>query len=208
MQTFSKLLYVCFTIAPIIFAYFVKIKKKESIKLYGQEKYYYKNIFLFYTQSCRDHLIKLKPCDNNCPQNHLILLTNFIATAKQSISICVLTLQLFNIFEELIKAHHKGVEVKIIMDREMIGVNSPKLQKLGRIGIPVKTQGENSCIHHKFCIVDEDDKASAKMFFGSMNFTLNGMLSNYEHITLTNDYRITEKFTKEFNALWKEFELI
>ncbi|KAL3287269.1 hypothetical protein HHI36_001745 [Cryptolaemus montrouzieri] len=89
----------------------------------------------------------------------------------------------------------------------MIAVDNLRLQRLRKSGIQVKTQkSDNSYLHHKFCLIDEKNKNSAKMFCGSLNLTLQGIVRNYEHVTLTNDYDIIQSFSEEFEKLWADFD--
>lgn len=136
MKKTSKLLYVCFTIAPLILAFFLKRRKKELIcnSTPDQEEFYYENIFFLNNKLCRDHVIVSNPCNKNCPQRKLAILVDFIGSAKHSIDICVLTLQLLNIYQELVKAHERGMRVRIILDKEMISAKAPRLLKLKSIG--------------------------------------------------------------------------
>lgn len=74
------------------------------------------------------------------------------------------------------------------------------------LGIPYKVQPSDQCMmHHKFCLIDKDDKNCAKMFFGTMNLTGQGLVSNFESIVLTNNWNMIERFGQEFEELWENF---
>ncbi|KAK9877944.1 hypothetical protein WA026_020166 [Henosepilachna vigintioctopunctata] len=173
----------------------------------NNNKTYYQNIFT-HTQDCRQHIFDGIPCNDRCSFHSHSTLVHFIQSAKESICICTLTLQLRDVLNHLIKAHEEGLVIRLILDREMIVMDSQKLNNLNKAGIPIKTQkADGSYLHHKFCLIDHDNEELSKMFFGSMNITMQGMVKNFEHITLTNDKDIIHRFSEEFEELWNEFDL-
>lgn len=60
-------------------------------------------------------------------------------------------------------------------------------------------------MHHKFCLIDKEDKDLAKMFFGSLNLTTQALCKNFDAVVLTNNYSIIEKYSEEFEELWAHF---
>lgn len=60
-------------------------------------------------------------------------------------------------------------------------------------------------MHHKFCAVDAEDMALKKLLLGSLNFTLQGLVANFEFVVITNHPQIVKEYAKQFNMLWNEF---
>lgn len=61
-------------------------------------------------------------------------------------------------------------------------------------------------MHHKFCLIDEKEPASAKLLLGSLNLTLQGFLENFEFVVLTNNQFMVQRFSEEFDHLWDRFK--
>lgn len=55
-------------------------------------------------------------------------------------------------------------------------------------------------MHHKFCLIDKEDEESAKMFFGSLNLTKQGIVFNFDSVVLTNNLNIISKFSEELKS--------
>lgn len=59
-------------------------------------------------------------------------------------------------------------------------------------------------MHHKFAVIDADE-STRKVLFGSLNFSMQALLKNYENVIITNDEQILRGLNEEFEYLWKLF---
>lgn len=60
-------------------------------------------------------------------------------------------------------------------------------------------------MHHKFCLIDKEDHELAKLLFGSLNFTIQALTKNFDSFIITNNQKIIERFSEEFEDIWNEF---
>ncbi|KAJ8925049.1 hypothetical protein NQ315_001220 [Exocentrus adspersus] len=205
------LIFIAFSAFPLLVNYFLKRKYKRLIeKLHETEDdYYHQFIFVsFINFDCRQHLIDKRECGEHCSYNYQQTLVRFMASAKSSICLCMYTFSMRDINVELIKAHKRGASVRIIADQIMLKTDVAKhnLTFLKNSGVPLKVQPNNqSMMHHKFCLIDKEDRDSAKMFFGSMNLTTQGLVSNFDNVVLTNNSTMIQRFSEEFEELWANF---
>ncbi|MGN0004544.1 MAG: phosphatidylserine/phosphatidylglycerophosphate/cardiolipin synthase family protein [Candidatus Gastranaerophilaceae bacterium] len=99
--------------------------------------------------------------------------------------------------EELIKAHNKGVDVKVIIDATS-AVNKYSQHKILRQNsIPLKVENFAGKMHMKSVIID--DKV---VFLGSMNFTKSGDLYNDENCLRIENSKIARKLKMDFLTIW------
>ncbi|XP_018576423.1 mitochondrial cardiolipin hydrolase-like [Anoplophora glabripennis] len=211
VNAIPSVIFITFCALPIALHYFINRKYKKLLANLNlkDEDYYHQCLFIDMKNfKCKQHLINKDECCDHCSYNHLKTLINFISSAKLSICLCMYTLTLKQINVELIKAHKRGVNLRIITDQVMLRTETAKFNfaKLKDNGIPFKVQpSDHSMMHHKFCLIDKDDKSSAKMFFGTMNLTGQGLVSNFENVILTNNRNMIERFSQEFEELWGDF---
>lgn len=66
------------------------------------------------------------------------------------------------------------------------------------LGIEVRYRKSTSLMHHKFLIIDE-----SLLMDGSLNWTMHGVTSNWEDITITSQSCMVEPLVKEFNEVWE-----
>jgi phosphatidylserine/phosphatidylglycerophosphate/cardiolipin synthase-like enzyme len=103
----------------------------------------------------------------------------------------------------LVEATRRGVDVRIITDRERL--NDPKqraaLSALREAGIPIRINQHDSLMHLKQVVVDDEINTS-----GSMNQTTSGNQYNDERLDVIGDHAITVKAREKFLALWKDQE--
>jgi phosphatidylserine/phosphatidylglycerophosphate/cardiolipin synthase-like enzyme len=103
----------------------------------------------------------------------------------------------------LVGAKKRGVEVRILTDRERL--NDPKqqtaLSTLREAGIPIKINQHDGLMHLKQVVVDDEVNTS-----GSMNHTTSGNRYNDERVDIIRDHAITVKAREKFLSLWKDQE--
>lgn len=218
------------TVLPLLLKYLLNRRYRKLLQLIeaqDEADCYYQCIFINMDHfSCRPHLLERVVCGPNCSYGHEKRLLSFIVSAQKSICLCMYIMSLKQVNYELIRAHRRGVNVRLITDKGMLRTdvmqnNVRYLQQNGEnfillqfklimvyifLGILYKTQSsEESYMHHKFCLIDKEDKKLAKMFFGSLNLTTQAMCKNFDAIVLTNNSGIIARFSEEFEELWTTF---
>ena len=120
--------------------------------------------------------------------------------ARNHIDICVFTIADDDLTKHIIKAHERGVEVRVITDRNKRFDAGSDVDYLARKGVQVKIDTSDYHMHHKFAIFD-----GMRMINGSFNWTRSASRYNQEDITLTDDQRFITAFQQQFEKLWKQF---
>lgn len=122
--------------------------------------------------------------------------------SRVSIDICVFTISDDELTEHIIKAHKRGVKVRIITDNDKVFDTGNDVRYLQKQGIEVKVDTTTNHMHHKFAIFD-----GVRMLNGSFNWTRSASKYNEEDITLTDDVRHVEPFKARFEELWQFFPI-
>jgi phosphatidylserine/phosphatidylglycerophosphate/cardiolipin synthase-like enzyme len=107
------------------------------------------------------------------------------------------------IVKALVAAHKRGVDVRVISDRERL--NDPKqvaaLDTLRLAGIPVKINRHENLMHLKQAVMDDEVNTS-----GSMNQTGSGNRYNDERLDVFTDPVTSAKARDKFLSMWKDTE--
>jgi len=107
------------------------------------------------------------------------------------------------IVKALVAAHKRGVDVRVISDRERL--NDPKqqaaLETLRLAGIPIKVNRHENLMHLKQVVMDDEINTS-----GSMNQTGSGNRYNDERLDVFTDPVTSAKARNKFLAMWKDTE--
>jgi len=122
-------------------------------------------------------------------------LVEAIDAARLSIDIAAYSITLNSFRYALIRAHDRGVTVRIVMESTNMDRSDP--QKLIEAGIPIIGDNRDGLMHDKFMVVDKSE-----VWMGSMNFTDAGTYddnNNFMHIHST---KIAEDYTKEFDEMF------
>ena len=113
--------------------------------------------------------------------------------AKQSIHIqtYVWTSKVLN--EALLRAHKRGVVVKMLADKTQLRQGSSLVPKLVAEGVPVKIEVKYRIAHNKIMIIDvETDQA--KVITGSYNFSQSAQKHNAENILFIDSKAMAETY--------------
>ena len=153
-------------------------------KAYPKEKININGIELGVFFSPQDKIItkEILPIINNA--NKYIYIPVFYITKKELVN-------------ELISAHKKGVEVKIINDATNASNKHTIHHKLREAGIKVKTENYAGKLHSKAMIIDDEYS-----IIGSMNFTNSGEKRNDENVVIIKDEEIAKYLKSTFLKLW------
>ncbi len=121
-----------------------------------------------------------------------------ISEARKSIYISMFFLTHRKIVEDLINAHNRGIDVKIILDGNFVADGYSPHQKLRDAKIPVKIENWKSKMHMKTAVFDEEIS-----ILGSTNWTSTAELVNDENMLIVKDKKIAQNLKKNFEQLWK-----
>jgi phosphatidylserine/phosphatidylglycerophosphate/cardiolipin synthase-like enzyme len=125
------------------------------------------------------------------------VLVSWINTSRKSLDGAIYGLTDKTIADALIRAHRRGVRVRVVHDKTQAAGKRAVSEVLAQSGIPVRIQrgSEGGILHHKFLIID-----SSYVITGSFNWTRNASSKNDENFVVLDDQ--TPAFQKEFDRLW------
>lgn len=117
---------------------------------------------------------------------------------------------------DLARAVQRGVEVRLIMDDDVIlgssevpGVGDFYQQQLKPSGIKIQFLQTNASVmqmmHNKFLIFEKAQVKGVlqnRVFSGAGHFTTSAMKNNYENFYLTQNATLTAKYQDLFNYMW------
>lgn len=105
-----------------------------------------------------------------------------IRQARQQVLVQAFSFTHHDIARALIEAHRRGVEVKLIADREQTeNMERGQVPGMARAGVPVWLDGEHQSAHNKVVVVDAG-LPSARIITGSYNFTRAAQYKNAENV--------------------------
>lgn len=119
--------------------------------------------------------------------------------ARKRIDIAVFFLTNKAITKDLIDAHRRGVEVRVILDATAAKNGYTKHELLREIGIPVKVEVWGGKMHMKSAAVD-----GRWVVAGSMNWTSAGEWDNDENTLIIDSPRLAAQYHRYFDGMWAQ----
>ena len=117
--------------------------------------------------------------------------------ARERIDIAVFFLTHKHIAEDLITAHQRGVEIRVIIDATGARNEYSKHELLRAAGIPVKVENWGGKMHMKSAAID-----GHSVIAGSMNWTSSGEYNNDENTLLIRSPELAAQYHAFFDATW------
>lgn len=106
------------------------------------------------------------------------LIIETIAKARHQILVQAFSFTHDGIARALVAAHHRGVEVRLIADREQTQqMAHGQVPAMAAAGVPVWIDGEHQIAHNKVMVMDADT-----VITGSYNFTKAAQYKNAENV--------------------------
>ena len=117
--------------------------------------------------------------------------------ARKKIDIAVFFLTHKHIVEDLITAHGRGVQVRVLMDATGARNEYSKHELLRAAGIPVKVENWGGKMHMKSAAID-----GQVVIAGSMNWTSAGEYNNDENTMLIRSPELAAQYHEFFERTW------
>jgi len=124
-------------------------------------------------------------------------ISELIKQAKEYIYIPTFLITQNDITKELINAHNKGVDIRIVMDANSTSTLHTKYNNLRNTGIKLKFENYAGKMHTKTMIIDDK-----YLIMGSMNFSHSGNKYNDENTLIIYNPIIANAYKEYFKYLW------
>jgi len=111
------------------------------------------------------------------------------------VDVAVYSMSLRTIRDALIRAHERGVQVRVVMESDNLDGSAP--QALIEAGIPVLGDRREGLMHDKFVVIDRSE-----VWMGSMNFTYSGTYEDNNQLIHIRSVEMAENYTKEFDEMF------
>ena len=118
-----------------------------------------------------------------------------IDAARLSIEVAAYSLSLNSIRNALIRAHDRGVTVRVVMETDNMDRSDP--QRLIEAGIPILGDNQDGLMHNKFMVIDKSE-----VWMGSMNYTDSGAYDDNNTLMLIHSPKIVEDYAREFEEMF------
>lgn len=128
-------------------------------------------------------------------------LINVINSSKKNLNVAIYSLTKKDIVQAIIAAKQRGVNVRIITDRQESNSRSENEQivKIKSAGIEVKINSHPGLMHMKVTIADGNTVTT-----GSYNYTNNATYENDEVLIVIKNADIAQKFSNQFEKMWND----
>jgi phosphatidylserine/phosphatidylglycerophosphate/cardiolipin synthase-like enzyme len=124
-----------------------------------------------------------------------------ITSARQSVRVMMYSFTDKDLAAALIEASMRGVDVRIIIDRnqssERNSVSSTLLDALGPERVVFRSGRGRGVMHQKLAVFD-----GMTVTLGSYNWTANAKANNWENLVVLRDAKIAAECLAEFQRIW------
>ena len=126
----------------------------------------------------------------------------FIASADQTLDVCVFDLDLPEFAQALLDAHARGVKVRVIIADDNAAkayAVADQLKQMEKKGILTLAHNRSGLMHNKFMIAD-----GLRVWTGSYNLTRNCSRFNDNHAIVLESPELAENYEKEWQEIFEK----
>ncbi|QED22998.1 phospholipase D-like domain-containing protein [Candidatus Deianiraea vastatrix] len=135
---------------------------------------------------------------STCCEDNIVELVN---NSKETIDIAIYAFTNQKIYDSLLQAKERGVEIRIVADKAQSKGRFSFIPRLQESGFDVRIKKKVKIEHNKFGVFDQ------KMIItGSYNWTEAATKMNSENCMLDKRKKVVAKYGKRFEELWKMYD--
>jgi phosphatidylserine/phosphatidylglycerophosphate/cardiolipin synthase-like enzyme len=116
-------------------------------------------------------------------------------SARVEIDMAAYSLNLRDVASSLMRAKHRGVKVRLVMESD--SMSSKEVKNLQTANIPIVGDELPGLMHNKFIVIDR-----AEVWVGSMNFTQTGTYNDNNNFMHIHSKELAEDYEAEFNQMF------
>ena len=117
--------------------------------------------------------------------------------ARYEIDGAVYDFNLWSIRDALIRAHRRGVQVRLVVEKDFL--DREEIQDLITAGIEIVPDQNEALMHNKFFVID-----GSEVWTGSMNFTVNGAYRHLNNLIRIRSGLLAENYEAEFEEMFTD----
>ena len=122
-------------------------------------------------------------------------LVEAIDAARLSIDVAAYSLGLNSVRYALLRAHDRGVTVRVVMETGNMDRSDPQIMM--EAGIRIVGDNSDGLMHNKFIVIDKSE-----VWLGSMNFTDSGTYEDNNNLIRIHSAEMAENYIKEFEEMF------
>lgn len=122
-------------------------------------------------------------------------LAEAIDSAKLSVDVAIYSLSLNSIRDALLRAHDRGVQVRMVMESDNLDRTDPQILK--DAGIPILGDRREGLMHNKFLVID-----NSEVWTGSANLTDSGAYLDNNNMIRIRSVKAAENYAREFEEMF------
>ncbi|HKZ55407.1 MAG TPA: phospholipase D-like domain-containing protein [Anaerolineales bacterium] len=120
-----------------------------------------------------------------------------IDSARYSVDVAVYQLNLWSVRDALLRAHRRGLRVRLVTDSD--NILEAEIGEIQAAGIAILGDRRESLMHHKFVVIDQ-----LEVWTGSMNLTVSDAYRNNNHLLRLQSSTLADDYTREFEEMFLE----
>jgi phosphatidylserine/phosphatidylglycerophosphate/cardiolipin synthase-like enzyme len=124
-------------------------------------------------------------------------LVDAIDGGRLSIDVAAYSLSLNSVRNALLRAHDRGVTVRVVMESTNMDRSDPQI--MIEAGIPIIGDNRQGLMHDKFLVIDKSE-----VWLGAMNFTDSGTYEDNNNLMRIHSTKIAENYSVEFNEMFED----
>lgn len=117
--------------------------------------------------------------------------------ARLSVDMAVYNFNLWSIRDALLRAHRRGVIVRVVMESD--NMDAAEARALAEAGIPVRGDQHEGLMHNKFVVIDRSE-----VWTGSMNFSVGGAYRDHNNLIRIRSLLVAENYLAEFEEMFTD----
>ena len=124
-------------------------------------------------------------------------LVEALDSARLSIDVAAYSLGLNSVRNALLRAHDRGVTVRIVMETDNVDRSDPQI--LMKAGVPIVDDRLQGLMHDKFIVIDKSE-----VWLGSMNYTDSSTYEDNNNMIRIRSAKIAEDYLQEFEEMFSD----
>lgn len=126
------------------------------------------------------------------------LVSNVIRSATKTIRVSAYSFTSKPLADDLVAAHRKGVDVKVVLDKSNVTSMYSVVTVLTAAGIPTRIDSKHPIAHSKYMVVDERTVET-----GSFNYTKSAIRNSENVVVFWNSPEIAKTYSGNWELHWE-----